>query len=140
MSIKNHPLVEIVLPFYNQCLTVNANSNPAEIMQKVLADGFKSQGSVEVKTKEQLMAQVQFFWKLIPNLQWVPQEVLVDGNKVIVRSLASGNPKGEFFGMPVDGTKAFKIMSIDIHTVENGQIQSCHHVEEWAVAMKQLKG
>ncbi|MCI0553769.1 MAG: hypothetical protein L0287_22705 [Anaerolineae bacterium] len=54
-------LKDIVTPFYTKCLTVNSDTNVAELMGKILADGFQSRGSVDVKTKEQLIGQVQFF-------------------------------------------------------------------------------
>ena len=31
-------------------------------------------------------------------------------------------------------------MSIDIHTVENGKIVTSYHIEDWAGAIRQLKG
>jgi predicted ester cyclase len=108
-------------------------------MGKLLADSFQSVNSAETKGKAQLTGQVQGFWKMIPNLKWEPQEILQDGNRVIVRSIASGNPQGNFMGIECDGSKAFSIMTIDIHTVENGQITQVFHVEEWATGMKQLK-
>jgi predicted ester cyclase len=58
---------------------------------------------------------------------------------VIVRSIFSGSPKGEFMGLTLDGTKSFSTISIDIHTVENGQIKAVYHVEEWSTAIAQLK-
>jgi hypothetical protein len=30
-------------------------------------------------------------------------------------------------------------MTIDIHTIERGQIHAVHHLEDWATAMRQLK-
>ena len=130
---------KIVEPFYTKCLTVNSESNTTELMGKMLADNFESIGSAETKSKEKLTGQVQFFWKLIPDLKWKIEEMLVDGNKVIVRSTATGSPEGDFMGLPTDGSKSFKIMTIDIHTVENGKIRKVHHLEDWATAMKQLK-
>lgn len=131
---------DIVAPFYTQCLTVNPDTDVAEAMGKILADGFQSKGSVEIKTKEQLIGQVQFFWKLIPDLKWEIQEMFQDGSRVIVRSIASGTPKGNFMGAPTDGSKAFQIMTIDIHTVQNGQVMEVYHLEDWPTAMKQLQG
>src|SRR5574341_1096290 len=84
-------------------------------------------GSVDVKTREQLIGQIQFFWKLIPNLKWEIQEMLQDGNTVILRSVASGTPNGDFIGVPTDGSRAFSIMTIDIHTVENGKVVRVYH-------------
>lgn len=133
-------LQEIVRPFYTNCLTVNAATDVAATMGALLADDFRSHGSVDAKAKAQLIGQVQFFWKLIPDLTWEIQEMLQDGNKVVVRSIATGTPKGDFMGLPTDGTRSFKIMTIDIHTVENGQIHQVHHLEDWVTAMKQLKG
>ena len=81
---------------------------------------------------------IQAFGQMIPNLNWSPQEVLKDGNRYIVRSIATGTPVQPFFGVAPTG-KSFQIMSIDIHTVENGKIMSSYHIEEWATAIQQLK-
>ncbi len=133
-------LKELVSSFYTRCLTVNQDTDVAELMGKLLSDKFQSQNAKEIKSKAALTGQVQFFRQLIPDLKWEPQEILQEGSKVIVRSTFSGSPKGEFMGMMLDGTRSFKTMSIDIHTVENGQIIHVWHVEEWATAIAQLKG
>ncbi len=130
---------EAVLSFYEKALTVNDETTPEAVLSNILLDGFVSKGSVESKTKEQLIGQLGFFWKLIPNLKWLPQEIISEGNKFVVRSTASGNPNGEFMGLPTDGSKSFMIMTIDIHTVVDGKIQEVHHLEDWGTAMKQLK-
>jgi steroid delta-isomerase-like uncharacterized protein len=134
----NH-LKEIVLPFYTQCLTVNTRTDVTMTMDQLLASDFKSINAAEIKTKAQLIGQIQFFWKLVPDLKWEVQEILQDGNRVIVRSLASGTPNGNFMGLPLTGDKTFKIMSIDIHTVENNKITEVYHLEEWTTAIQQLK-
>ena len=131
-------LKEIVTPFYTKCLTVNAETNVAEKMSQILADSFQSKGAADVKGKEQLIGQIQFFWKLIPDLKWEIQEMIQEGNQVVVRSIASGTPNGNFMGVQTDGTKSFKTMTIDIHTVENGQLAGVHHLKDWGTAIKQL--
>jgi len=133
-------LKEVVRSFYTDCLTVNKHADAGAIMNRLLADNFQSIGSADTKGKAQLTGQVQFFWKLIPDLKWEVQEMLQDGNKVVVRSIASGSPKGDFMGLNLDGSKSFKIMTIDIHTAEQNQIKQVHHLEDWATAIKQLKG
>jgi steroid delta-isomerase-like uncharacterized protein len=130
---------DAVMAFYQEALTVNTAKNPAEVLNKILADNFVSYGSVDSKTKEKLIAQVGFFWQLIPDLKWEPVAILSSGNKVTVRSVASGTPKGDFMGLPTDGTKKFQIMTIDIHKIEDGKITEVHHLEDWGTAMKQLK-
>lgn len=132
----------IVTPFYKQALTVNTETTPAAVLDSILADGFQSINSQEVKDKATLIKQVGFFWRLIPNLVWAPQDLVigVDGKKVVVRAVATGSPKGTFMGMELDGSRSFKIDSTDIHEIENGQIVRVHHLEDWATGIKQLKG
>ena len=129
---------EMLTAFYTKALTVNTETTPTAVLSEVLADNFLSSGSVDSKGKTALIGQLEFFWKLIPDLKWEPQEMINEGNKYVVRSIASGTPKGDFMGATTDGTKSFKIMTIDVHTIENGQVQSVHHLEDWATAMKQL--
>lgn len=130
---------EALTAFYQKALTVNTETTPTAVLSEVLADDFLSSGSVESKGKPQLIGQVEFFWKLIPDLKWEPQDIANDGNKYVVRSQVSGTPNGDFMGLPTDGTKSFQIMSIDFHTVIDGKLTSVHHLEDWGTAMKQLK-
>ncbi len=130
---------EALLAFYEKALTVNSVTKPEEILEKILADGFISNGSVESKNKAQLQGQLGYFWKLIPDLKWIPQDIMNEGNKFIVRSIATGSPSGEFMGTPTDGSKSFEIMTIDIHTIQNGKVQEVYHLEDWGTAIKQLK-
>ena len=130
---------ESLIAFYRKALTVNAETTPTAVLNEVLADDFTSFGSVDSKGKPALVGQVEFFWKLIPDLKWEPMELLNQGDKYVVRSIASGTPNGDFMGLPTNGTKSFSIMTIDIHKIEDGKILEVHHLEDWGTAMKQLK-
>jgi steroid delta-isomerase-like uncharacterized protein len=128
----------IVAPFYTRCLTVNQDTNVAEAMGQLLADDFQSRGTTDVKTREQLIGQVQGFWQLVPDLKWDVREMLQDGNRVIVRSVASGTPRGDFMGVRTSGERSFEIMTIDIHRVEGGRVTEVYHLEDWPTAIRQL--
>lgn len=41
-------------------------------------------------------------------------------------------------GMELNGTRSFKLDTIDIHEIVNGKIARVHHLEDWATALKQL--
>ena len=43
-------------------------------------------------------------------------------------------------GLPTDGTRSFKIDTIDIHELANGRVVRVYHLEDWATAMRQLSG
>jgi predicted ester cyclase len=126
---------------YTHALTVNAETTPEAVLDAVLAEGFQSVNSQETKDKATFVRQVGFFWSLIPDLRWEPQDVVVsgDGRKVVVRGIASGSPRGNFMGLALDETKSFRIDSIDFHEIEAGRILRVHHLEDWATAMKQLR-
>lgn len=129
---------EALISFYRKALTVNAETTPDEVLRPILADSFVSYGSVECKGKEQLIGQLGFFWKLIPDLNWEPQEIINQGNKFVVRSMATGTPNGNFMGLATLGKTSFKIMTIDIHTIVDGKIVEVFHLEDWGTAMRQL--
>ena len=130
---------DVVAPFYLEALTVNTTANCADVLNRVLAEDFKSHNNQEVKDKATLIKQVGFFWQLIRGLKWDPREVITSGNTVVVRSLATGAPRGMFMGLQTDGSKSFAIDTIDIHTVGGGRIVKAYHLEDWATAMRQLK-
>ena len=130
---------DIVKTFYTECLTVNNNTNTNEVLEKLLADNFQSHNAKESKSKAQLIGQIAGFWKLMPDMKWEIQEMIQEGNQVVVRTLFSASPNGNFMGMDLDGTKSFKTMAIDIHTVINNQITTVYHCEEWTTAIAQLK-
>jgi predicted ester cyclase len=132
-------LKEVVRAFYTECLTVGGTPNLTERLSQLLADDFESRNAAETKNKQVLIAQINGFWKLMPDMKWEIQDMVQEGNKVVVRSLFSASPKGNFMGMELDGSKSFQTMAMDMHTVEGGQIQQVYHVEEWSTAITQLK-
>ena len=78
------------------------------------------------------------FGKAIPDMKHEIKEVIVAGDKIIVRGELSGTPAGDFFGVPHTG-KSFKIMAMDIQTIKGGKIARTYHLEDWAAALNQLR-
>ena len=66
------------------------------------------------------------------------KEVLVAGDRVIVRGEVTGTPAAELFGVPHSG-KSFRIMAIDIQTIKDGKIAKTYHMENWLSALSQLR-
>lgn len=128
-----------VISFYEKCLTVIEGNDPTVFLNEILADDFKSKNAAGEKTKQALIAQIAMFWKIMPDMKWEIQEIIHEGNQIVVRSLFGASPTGNFKGVPCDGSKKFTTMAIDIHTVENGKIKQVYHCEEWETAIEQLK-
>ena len=64
--------------------------------------------------------------------------VLVAGNRVVVRGEVSGTPAGDLFGVAHTG-KSFRIIAIDIQTVQDGKISRTYHLENWISAVGELR-
>ncbi len=126
-----------VAPFYDMLNQPATKDLKALSEQALSADWRSFSGETEFKGRDAFVGQVTGFGRLIPDLKWDIKEVLVDGNRIVVRSEASGTPTGTFFGVPASG-KGFKIMTIDIHTIKDGKAITAHHVEDWASAIRQL--
>jgi len=131
----------VVQSFYD-FLSNPASQQHADAFSSNTAEQWQSIGdySGKNKQKEQFIGQVKgFFAKLIPDLNWEVQEMIQEGNTVVVRSRATGTPNGPLFGVD-GGGKSFDILAIDMHTLENGKIVTSYHVEDWAGALQQLSG
>ncbi len=129
----------IVAPFYD-ALTKPSSKDVLSLVEGIASPDWRSfAGEAVSKGRDEFIQQVVGFGKLIPDLVWEIKEVIADGDKIVVRSEASGTPAGDFMGVPHSG-KRFAIMTIDIHTVAGGKLVRAHHVEDWAGAIRQLKG
>src|SRR5438552_4425373 len=78
------------------------------------------------------------FAKSIPDMKFDIKEVLIAGDRVIVRGEVTGTPAGDLFGVPHTG-KSFRIMAIDIQTIKDGKIARTYHLENWLSALGQLR-
>lgn len=78
------------------------------------------------------------FANSIADMKFDIKEVLVAGDRVIVRGEVTGTPAGELFGVPHTG-KSFRIMAIDIQTIKDGKIAKTFHLENWLSALGQLR-
>lgn len=128
---------KLVHPFYDALNRPGTKDVRALVLSCTTAEWRSYSGEHVSKGRDEFIQQVVGFGKLIPDLAWTIKEILADGDKVIVRSEATGTPMGDFFGVP-HGGKSFSIMTIDIHTVSQGKLAAAHHVEDWAGAVRQL--
>lgn len=128
----------VVTAFYTQLLSAPNSADIEQRVAKVVVDKWVSIPTPRGgKDAAGLVKSLKGFGAAIPDLKWSVQEILKDGNRYTVRSIATGTPTKQFFGVEPSG-KSFEIMTIDIHTVENGRITKSYHVEEWATAIRQL--
>ena len=124
-------------PFYKALNAAYAAEAPGLIEQSTAADWVTCRGNDLCNSRDEVLAGIGSRLKAIPDLKWEIKEMLVSGNRAIVRGEATGTPAGNFMGAATSG-KSFKLMSIDVHTIEGGKIVRTYHVEDWQGAFRQL--
>jgi len=72
-----------------------------------------------------------------PDLKIKIEDVLQDGNKIIVRSEISGTQRNPLMGFPAKNRK-MAIQAIDIHEFKDGKIVRTWHTEDWLTGLHQL--
>jgi predicted ester cyclase len=126
-----------IAPFYKALNAANVTEAPELIQQSTTPEWVTCRGNELCNTRAEVLAGVTQRLKAIPDLKWEIKEVLVSGDRVIVRGEASGTPAGELMGSPTNG-KSFKLMSLDVHTLVGGKIARTYHVEDWQGAFRQM--
>jgi predicted ester cyclase len=126
-----------VAPFYKALNAEFAKDSADLIRQSAAPEWTSCGGNNDCYTRDQVIAAIGQRLKSIPDLKWEIKEITVSGNQVIVRGEATGTPAGEFMGAPHSG-KSFKLMSIDVNTLEGGRMVRSYHIEDWIGAVRQL--
>jgi hypothetical protein len=126
-----------VAPFYKALNAEFASDSPDLIRQSTAPDWVSCRGNNDCNSRDQVIVGIGQRLKSIPDLKWEIKEILISGNQVTVRGEATGTPAGEFMGAPHSG-KSFRLMSIDVHTLEGGKMVRSYHVEDWIGAVRQL--
>ena len=127
----------VVAPFYRALNAEFAKDSPDLIRQVTAANWVSCRGNNVCNSRDEVIGGIGQRLKSVPNLKWEISEVLVAGNQITVRGEATGTPAGEFMGAPYGG-KSFKVMSIDVHTIEGGKMVRSYHIEDWIGAVRQL--
>ncbi len=127
----------IVAPFYEALNAAPGRDAAALVMGSTTPDWVSCGGNEQCSPRDKVAPGIAGFSRAIPDLKWEIREILVAGDRVIVRGEASGTPAGAFMNVP-HGGKSFRVMSIDIHTVRDGKLARAYHIEDWMGAVRQL--
>ena len=131
---------EIIAPWYG-LFNVATRGDVKTIQEQVLTADYESCSGYlpgECWGRDTSIKVVGNFSNSIPDMKFDIKEVLVAGERVVVRGEVTGTPAGELFGVPHTG-KSFRIMAIDIQTIRDGKISRTFHMENWLSALNQLR-
>jgi ketosteroid isomerase-like protein len=130
----------VIAPWYSQ-FNVESRGDVKTIQEQVLTADYESCAGYlpgECWGRDTSIKVVGSFAKTIPDMKFDIKEVLVAGDRVIVRGEVTGTPAGELFGVPHSG-KSFRMMTVDIQTIKDGKISNTFHMENWLSALGQLR-
>lgn len=130
----------VIAPWYS-LFNVASRGDVKAIQEQILTDDYQSCSGYlpgECWGRDTSIKVVSNFAITIPDMKFDIKEMLVAGDRVIVRGEVTGTPSGELFGVPHSG-KSFRMMAIDIQTIKDGRIAKTFHMENWLSAIGQLR-
>jgi ketosteroid isomerase-like protein len=139
-SLTDQQAHAVIAPWYG-LFNVASRGDVRSVQELVLTEDYESCSGYlpgECWGRETSIKVVSSFANSIPDMRFEIKEVLVAGDRVIVRGEVTGTPAGELFGVPHSG-KSFRIMAIDIQTIRDGRIAKTFHMENWLSALGQLR-
>ncbi len=100
---------------------VSHDTNPG---QEPGRDGFK--------------AFIPLIHKKVSDLKWTVEEMIQEGNVIVVRSTFSGKHTGPLLGVEPTG-KSFTAKAIDVHHFnDEGMVTHTYHLEDWIAFLAQV--
>jgi ketosteroid isomerase-like protein len=130
----------IIAPWYS-LFNVATRGDVKSLQEQALTADYESCSGYlpsECWGRDTSIKVVANFANSIPDMKFDIKEMLVAGDRVIVRGEVSGTPARELFGVPHTG-KSFRIMTIDIQTIRDAKIAKTFHLENWLSALGQLR-
>ncbi len=95
----------------------------AEIIKELYASdsvSYSPSGSTTPTSSEEAIEMTMMFYDAFPDLAHSIEELIASGDKVVVRAIARGTHKEEFYGIPATGNK-IELSFIVIIRIENGK-------------------
>ncbi|RKN12412.1 ester cyclase [Streptomyces radicis] len=100
------------------------------INDEVLLDGAPG-------TRDDVVVALQGIFDAVPDFHWELKEVLIDGDRIAVRTINTGTPVKEWLGVPATG-KSFEINELVIYTVGDGRFVKMTNLHDSAALREQL--
>ncbi len=130
---------QIVAPLYEALNQPDTKDVHALLAQACHADYMSYSTNDEWLSRDALADVFTQIGANVPDLAWSVNEIMISGDRVIVRGDATGTPTGALFGARPTG-RSFKTMALDVFTVRGDKLASAYHVENWIGAIQQIQG
>ncbi|MCB1502868.1 MAG: ester cyclase [Bauldia sp.] len=117
------------------------NQNDPALLDQIIAEDWvhiPPNTPDEEPGREGFKKQVPGFAAVFKDGNLKIEDIIQEGNKVVVRSTYSGTQVGPFVGFEPKG-RQFTIMTIDVHEFnDQGLVQTTWHLEDWMRGLFQM--
>ncbi len=116
------------------------NTNDANLLDQILAEDWAHIPAApgEEPGRDGFKKQIPGFATTFKDGNIKIEDIVQEGNKVVVRSTYTATQAGPFMGFEAKG-RPFTIMTIDIHEFnEDGLVQTSWHLEDWLGGLFQM--
>lgn len=87
--------------------------------------------------RDGMKGALEGYYASFPDFNAVNQDMIAEGDKVVVRSIIHATQRGSFAGVAASN-RPIKIMAIDIHQICDGHVVKTWHVEDWLSGLFQM--
>ncbi len=114
------------------------NRKRPDLLKEVFTDDVQIIGGKESGHLKRLEDFLTYFFKAFPDITYTVEEVVAEGNKVMVKANVKATHQGEFWGYQPLGNK-LDIREMFVFTMENGKVKSHSGYPDMLNLDKQLK-
>ncbi len=86
---------------------------------------------------EKALEAMQMYWQAFPDLTLTVEDIIAEGDKVVVRFIGRGTHQGDLGGIPATGVKT-EAGGIEIYHFEDGKIVEVWEISDALGLMQQL--
>jgi steroid delta-isomerase-like uncharacterized protein len=116
------------------------NDHKMELWEEALTEDYTAHVNGQlIASREVGKGFVEAFHGAFPNLKYILDDTIVQGDKVVTRWTAAGTHTGNFFGMPATN-KDVSMLGMTIFRVRDGKIAELWNIWDQNGLMQQLKG
>ena len=118
------------------------NKQKLDILREIYSEDYtfhNLQTGEDVKGLGQLDNFLPIFFKAFPDIHYTIDEMVVDGDHVVIQCTATGTQKAEFFGYPASNNKV-RFSEVFFYTLRSGKIIANRGLVDMFTVDKQLKG
>lgn len=115
------------------------NQKKLEVAEEIVAENFVELDPFpgQAQGRQGLKDVLGMFFSAFPDMHWVIEEQITDGEKVVTRFTWTGSQQGTFMGLPATG-KQVKVKGVVIDRVVDGRMVDSRILMDSMGMMQQL--